>query len=384
MGILSDIKNKALGQFIDIIEWVDDTRNTLVWKFPRGDNEIKNGAQLVVRESQAAVFLHEGELGDVFNPGRVELTTNNIPILTTLKSWKYAFNSPFKCDVYFVTTRQFTDQKWGTQNPIMLRDPEFGPLRLRAFGTYAFKVTDPGKFIKEMAGTAPDLQSEEVSTQLRNVIAARFADALGEAKVPALDLASQYNELGAYLLNGKGADGFQGMNVELKNDYGIELTKFLIENISLPKEVEEALDTRTKMGVIGDMNKYTQFQAANALGDAAKNPGMAGNMMGMFAGVNLGQVLNGQTQAAQVAAAQPAAGAAVPPPLPGAVQWFAGINGAQQGPFTPDALKAQIAAGTITRDTLLWHAGMGGWTKAGDLAEVSGLFGAVPPPLPPM
>ena len=386
MGILSDIKNKALGQFIDIIEWVDDTRNTLVWKFPRGDNEIKNGAQLVVRESQAAVFLHEGELGDVFNPGRVELTTNNIPILTTLKSWKYAFNSPFKCDVYFVTTRQFTDQKWGTQNPIMLRDPEFGPLRLRAFGTYAFKVTDPGKFIKEMAGTAPDLQSEEVSTQLRNVIAARFADALGEAKVPALDLASQYNELGAYLLNGKGADGFQGMNVELKNDYGIELTKFLIENISLPKEVEEALDTRTKMGVIGDMNKYTQFQAANALGDAAKNQGMAGNMMGMLAGVNLGQVVNGAVQQSAAPAPAPAAAGAVPPPLPGpaVVQWFAGINGAQQGPFTAEALKAQIAAGQVTRETLLWHAGMGGWTKAGDLAEVSGLFGAMPPPLPPM
>lgn len=387
MGILSDIKNKALGQFIDVIDWVDDSRTTLVWKFPRGDNEIKNGAQLVVRESQAAVFLHEGELGDVFGPGRVELTTANIPILTTLKSWKYAFNSPFKCDVYFVNTRQFTDQKWGTQNPIMLRDPEFGPLRLRAFGTYAFRVSDPGKFIKEMSGTAPDLQSEEVSVQIRNVIAARFADALGEAKVPALDLASQYNELGALLLNGvKTPNGeTQGMNAELQADYGITLTKFLIENISLPKEVEEALDTRTKMGVIGDLNKYTQFQAANALADAAKNQGMAGNMVGMLAGVNLGQVINGAVQQPAAPAAAPAAGA-MPPPLPGAgaVQWFAGIGGVQKGPFSQTDLQAQIASGAIARDTLLWHAGMSGWAKAGEIAEVAALFGSVPPPLPPM
>ncbi|MDR2390459.1 MAG: SPFH domain-containing protein [Planctomycetota bacterium] len=381
MGILDSIKEKAFGQFIDVIEWIDATRNTLVWKFPRGDNEIKNGAQLIVRESQAAVFLHEGELGDVFKPGRVELTTSNIPILTTLKSWRYAFNSPFKCDVYFINTRQFTDQKWGTANPIMLRDAEFGPLRLRAFGSYAFSVTDPGKFIVTMAGTNPVLVSEDVTGQLRNILVSRFADALGEAKIPALDLAAQYNEMGDFLRNILQKDF---------DEYGITLNKFLIENISLPPEVEQALDKRSQMGILGDMGKYTQFQAANALGDAAKNPGTAGNMMGMLAGVNLGGMVGGNLQTAfaqpvapgSAPAPAPAPAPGGPPPLPGA-SWFAGINGKSEGPFDEAALAARIASGALTQDTLLWKQGMASWQKASNLAEISGLFAAVPPPLPP-
>ncbi len=376
MGIFDSIKDKAFGQFIDVIEWVDATRNTLVWKFPRGDNEIKNGAQLTVRESQAAVFLNEGQLGDVFKPGRVELTTKNIPILTSLKSWKYAFNSPFKADVYFVNTRQFTDQKWGTANPIMMRDAEFGPIRLRAFGAYAFSVTDPGKFIISMAGTNPLLVSEDVTGQLRNLLVSRFADALGEAKIPALDLAAQYNEMG---------DLLRGILQKDFDDYGITLNKFLIENISVPQAVEEALDKRTQMGVLGDMNKYTQFQAANALGDAAKNPGMAGNMMGMLAGVNLGGVVGGNMQAAAAAGAAPAQAPAAggPPPLPGAAQWFAGIAGKQEGPFDQAALAAKAGAGALSRDTLVWKQGMASWAKAGDVAELSDLFASMPPPLPP-
>ncbi len=380
MGIFDSIANKAFGQFIDVIEWVDATRNTLVWKFPREDNEIKNGAQLIVRESQAAVFLHEGELGDVFGPGRVELTTNNIPILTTLKSWKYAFNSPFKADVYFVNTRQFTDQKWGTANPIMLRDQEFGPIRLRAYGNYAFAVSDPGKFIKTMAGTTPLLVSEDVSGQLRNLLVSRFADALGEAKIPALDLAAQYTEMGELL---------RGILQKDFDDYGITLSKFLIENISVPPAVEEALDKRTQMGVLGDMNKYTQFQAANALGDAAKNPGAAGNMMGMLAGVNLGGMVGGNLAGAQAAASGSGSGgggnaapAGGPPPLPNAATWFFGIAGQQVGPLSAEAVSAKVASGEITRDTLAWKQGMAGWEKAGTVDDLSGLFAVVPPPLP--
>lgn len=376
MGIFDSIANKAFGQFIDVIEWVDATRNTLVWKFPREDNEIKNSAQLVVRESQAAVFLHEGELGDVFGPGRVQLTTNNIPILTTLKSWKYAFNSPFKADVYFVNTRQFTDQKWGTANPIMLRDAEFGPIRLRAYGNYSFNVSDPGKFIKTMAGTTPLLVSEDVSGQLRNLLVSRFADALGEAKIPALDLAAQYTEMG---------DLLRGIIQKDFDQYGITLATFLIENISVPPAVEEALDKRTQMGVLGDMNKYTQFQAANALGDAAKNPGAAGNMVGMLAGVNLGGIMGGNLQNAAAAGAPSAAAAPAggPPPLPGAASWFLGVDGKQEGPFDKTALDAKIASGELTRDTLVWKQGMAGWQKASDVAELSGLFASTPPPLPP-
>ena len=287
MGIFDSVVNKAFGQFIDVIEWVDATRATVTWKFPRGDNEIKNGAQLIVRESQAAVFLHEGELGDVFGPGRHELATGNIPVLTTLKSWKYAFNSPFKADVYFVNTRQFVDQKWGTQNPVMLRDAEFGPVRLRAFGSYAFRVADAGAFVKEISGSTPDLVADEVTGQLRDILVSRFADALGEAKVPVLDLAAKYNEMGEFL---------RGIIQQDFKEYGIEITKFLIENISLPPAVEEALDKRTQMGVLGDLNRYTQFQAANAIGDAAKNQGAAGSMVGMFAGMDLGKAMAGNVQ----------------------------------------------------------------------------------------
>ena len=374
MGLLDFVSNKAFGQFIDVIEWVDATRNTIIWKFPRGDNEIKCGAQLTVRESQAAVFLLEGELGDVFAPGRHELVTKNIPIMTTLQSWKYGFDSPFKADVYFINTRQFTDQKWGTANPIMLRDPEFGPIRLRAFGSYAFSITNPGQFLITMAGTNPLLVSEDINGHLRNYLTSRFADALGEAKVPALDLASNYNELGD-LLRGILQKDFEA--------YGITLNSFLIENISLPPAVEEALDKRTQMGVLGDMNKYTQFQAANAMADAAKNTGAAGNMMGMLAGVNLGGMMGGAMQqpAQPQAVQQPAM--APPPPLPNAATWFAAINGKQEGPFDPAALGQKAMTGEFTRDTLVWKQGLANWTKAADVAELSGLFAHMPPPMPP-
>ena len=372
MALFGAIKDKVLGQFIDVIEWIDSTRNTIIWKFPRGDNEIKNGAQLTVRESQYAVFLHEGELGDVFAPGRYELTTKNIPIMTTLESWKYGFDSPFKADVYFVNSRQFTDQKWGTANPIMLRDPEFGPVRLRAFGSYAFSITDPGRFLIAMAGTNPLLVSEDISGQLRNFLSSRFADALGESKIPALDLAAQYNEIGE-LLRGILQKDFDG--------YGITLNSFLIENISLPPAVEQALDQRTQMGVLGDMNKYTQFQAANALADAAKNPGTAGSMVGMLAGVNLGGVIGG---AVQQAPAQPQqAAAAIPPPLPSAPAWFAGIDGKQEGPFDFAVLGQKVSAGVISRDTLVWKQGLPNWVKASEVAELADIFSSVPPPFPP-
>jgi len=217
--------DKVKGQFIDVIEWVDDTQDSLIWKFPRGDNEIKNGAQLIVRESQVAIFLHEGEIGDIFGPGRVELTTANIPVLTTLKSWKYAFNAPFKCDVYFVSMRQFTDLKWGTKNPIMLRDAEFGPVRLRAFVSYCVKISDPEAFIKQIAGTDTLFQMSEITGQFRNILVSRFADSLAESKIPMLDLAANYNEIGELLLG----------NLQPEFDeYGIQLTNFLVENISVP------------------------------------------------------------------------------------------------------------------------------------------------------
>lgn len=366
MGLFEKIK----GQFIDVIEWVDDTNDTLIWKFPRNDNEIKAGAQLIVRESQVAVFMHEGEFGDVFGPGRYELSTQNIPVLTTLKSWKYTFNSPFKCDIYYVATRQFTDLKWGTKNPIMIRDAEFGPIRLRAFGTYCVRVCNPKAFITQIAGTDPIFETNEITAQLRNILASRFADALAEAKIPALDLAANYNEMGDLLRSGLAGE-FE--------EYGIELTKFLIENISLPPEVEKILDKRSQMGLVGNMNQYTQFQTANAIGDMAENSGDGGNMMGVLAGVGMGNVVTG---AIQQSTGQTQAASAGPPPLPQEL-WYAGINEQPVGPLTVEQLQNLIQQGQVTKETLLWKQGMENWAAAQTIPEASKLLDAVPPPLPP-
>lgn len=363
MGLWDRIKN----ELIDIIEWTDDSSNTMVWRFPRFQNEIKNGAQLTVRESQVAVFVNEGQIADIYKPGRVKLETQNMPVLTTLKGWKYGFNSPFKVEVYFVNTKNFTDNKWGTKNPIMLRDPEFGPIRLRAFGTYAVKVVDAGKFIREIAGTQAHFTTEEVSEQLRNLVVTRFTDAIGESKIPVLDLAANYDELSKFIS--------AKINPEF-GEYGLEVTKFLVENISLPPEVETALDKRSSMGIIGNLSQYAQFQAANAMEQAAKNPSgsNAGLEMGMgFAMANqMGQMFNNQNQQNQS-----------PPPIPGVAQYYIAVNGQQQGPYSMQTIQQMIQNGSIAKETLIWKQGMSAWTKAGDVSEVNSFFAAVPPPLPP-
>lgn len=288
MGIFDKLK----GEFIDIIEWLDPTNDTMVYRFERYQNEIKNGAKLTVRESQVAVFINEGQIADIFQPGMYTLTTENLPILATLKGWKYGFNSPFKAEVYFINTKNFTDLKWGTPNPIMLRDPEFGPIRIRAFGNYSMKVSDPAKFIKEIVGTDGNFTTDKISEQLKNIVVTRFTDAIGEAQIPVLDMASNYDELSKFLEN--------KIKPEF-NEYGIELTKFLIANISLPPNVEEALDKRTSMGIIGDLNKYTQFQTAESMTAAANNPsGTAGAGMGMGMGFAMAnQMMNAMNQQQQ-------------------------------------------------------------------------------------
>jgi membrane protease subunit (stomatin/prohibitin family) len=235
MSIVDKIKEAALNQFIEVIEWLDDSQDTLVYRFPVAGQEIKNGAQLIVRESQAAVFVYEGQVADVFTPGRYEIDGGNTPILTKLGAWKYGFNSPFKSEVYFVNTKQFTDMKWGTSNPIMLRDSDFGIVRLRAFGAYSLRVTDPAGFIREIAGTNAHFQTEDIDGQLKRAIVTEFSDALGELKIPALDLAAQYKEIGEKIRSVINQDF---------NGWGLEVTKFFVENISLPPEVEEAMDRR--------------------------------------------------------------------------------------------------------------------------------------------
>lgn len=282
MGIFDKVKDAAMHQFIEVIEWLDATQDTMLYRFPVQGQEIKNGAQLIVRESQAAVFVSEGQIADVFAPGKYTIDGGNTPILTKLGAWKYGFDSPFKSEVYFVNTKQFTDMKWGTSNPIMLRDADFGIVRLRAFGAYSLRISDPSEFIKQIAGTNAQFQTEDIEGQLKRAIVTEFSDALGELKVPALDLAAQYKEMGGAIR--------EKINEEFKT-WGLEVTKFFIENISVPPEVEAALDKRASMGALGDAQKYMQFQAADALRDAAQNEGGGA---GLGAGLGAGFAVGGQ------------------------------------------------------------------------------------------
>lgn len=371
MGLFDMIR----GEFIDIVEWLDDSRDTIVWRFPRHDNEIKMGAQLTVRESQTAVFVNEGQIADVFTPGRYVLETNNLPVLTTLKGWKYGFDSPFKAEVYFVNTRLFTDFQWGTQNPVMMRDPEFGVVRLRAFGAYALRVTDPPVFLKELVGTDPQFRTEEVGEFLRQTVVSRLGPALAAAQVPAIDLVTRQNEISAELA--------AALTREL-SPMGVAIPTFIIENISLPPEVEQALDKRTQMGVLGDLDKYTKFQSANAIEDAANNPGGAGEGLGLGMGMAMGQQMADALRARPdqpTPAPAPSPGPGGPPPLPGD-RWWLGVDGERVGPLDRAGLTAAAQAGTLTPQTLVWREGMAQWTPAGEVPEVASALPAAPPPLP--
>ncbi len=366
--------DKLRGELIDIIEWTEPSQNDLLaYRFPRYNNEIKNGAQLTVREGQVAVLVNEGQIADVYQPGRHVLETRNMPILSTLKGWKYGFESPFKVEVYFVSTRQWTDQKWGTQNPVMLRDPEFGPVRIRAYGTYAMKVSDPATFLRQLVATDPAFETFEISNQMRNTIVARFVDVIGQAKIPVLDLAGNYEKMSNLALQ-RIAPELAGM--------GLSLTLFYIENISLPPEVEQALDKRTQMGVLGNLDQYTKFQTAEAIRDAAQNPGgLGGAGVGLGAGIAIGNQMAG----AMVGGQQPGAGAssATPPPLPQPIAYFIGLEGQQAGPFDMTTLGAKVREGLLTRSTLVWKQGMANWVAAETVPELQPLFANVPPPLPP-
>ena len=360
--------DKLRGELIDIIEWTQPSDSELLaYRFLRHGNEIKYGAQLTVREGQAAVFVNEGQAADAFGPGMYTLETKNLPILSTLKGWKYGFHSPFKAEVYFISTKRWTDLKWGTQNPIMLRDPEFGPVRVRAFGTYAVQVTDPKLFLQQLVATDPAFETYEITGQLRNTIVARFSDAIGRAKLSVLDLAGNYDKIAAVAKEGIIPD---------LGSMGLSLPLFYVENISLPEEVEKALDTRSKMGVLGDLNQYTKYQAAEAIGTAAANPGGLG---GMGAQIAAGVAVGGQ-MASAVGAGM--AAQAAPPPLPAGVAFHVAIDGKPAGPFDVAALEAKVREGKVTRNSLVWRQGMANWVAASTVPELNAIFASAPPPLP--
>jgi membrane protease subunit (stomatin/prohibitin family) len=354
---------KLRAELIDVIEWVDDSRHTLVWRFPRYHNQIKYGAQLVVRPGQTAIFVRQGRIADVFGPGQYRLETRNLPVLSTLAAWKYGFDSPFMAEVYFVSTRQITDLKWGTPNPVMMRDPDFGPVRVRAFGSYTLRARSPETLLQELVGTDSEFEADEITELLRSIISTSFADLVAKAEIPILDLAASYRDLSEQLR--------QLVVERIDDEYGLEIPQLWIVNISVPAEVEEALDARTSMNAIGDLAAFQGYQLGQSMPVAAANP--AGGLAG--AGVGLGM---GMAMAAPVLGRS--ADAPPPPPPPPAAAWHVAENGQTQGPFDRDALARAAAAGRIQAGTLVWTAGMAGWTAAGEVPELAGLF---PPPPPP-
>lgn len=362
------------GEFIDVIAWTDDTRDTMVWRFERQGHAIKYGAKLTVREGQSAVFINEGQLADVFTPGLYMLETNNMPVMTTLQHWDHGFQSPFKAEVYFLSTTRFNDLKWGTKNPIICRDPEFGPVRLRAYGTYSMRIKDPAKFMAEIVGTDGEFTADEISFQIRNIIVQEFSRVVASSNVAVLDMAANTADLGKLIAN--------AIAPTIAN-YGLELPEFYIENISLPEEVEKALDKRTSIGIVGDLNKYTQYSAAEAMTTAAATPGSS-MAAGLGAGMGMGmaaQMAHAGPWGAAPQQAQPPA--AAPPPPPTEKVWHIAENGETRGPYGRANLGRMVTDGSLTRDTLVWTAGQDGWLKAGQIAELAQLFTVAPPPPPP-
>ena len=365
MGIFDKLRN----EFIDIIDWADPAPDTIVWKFPRYQNEIKMNAKLTVRESQQAVFLNEGKLADVFQPGMFTLTTENMPIMATLSGWKYGFNSPFKADVLFVSTKQQLDQKWGTKNSITLSDDRFGMIELRAFGTYAFRVVDAGKFIKEVVGIDSEYTTEEVAGQLKSIIATKFTAAAGAGNIPIEKFASNLEELSALV--------FEKLNADF-DEYGLKITKFLIENVSMPEDLKKEIFEYSRLNKV-DMQKLAQFKAAQSIEIAAANEG---GIAGIGAGIGVGQMMaNTMSQAQQTQTAQTAATGSMPPPLATAVQYFVGAGGQQTGPFDAAQIQQMVTGGTLKRDTLMWKAGMSAWAAADTISELAPLFNNMPPPI---
>ena len=367
MGIMDRLRH----ELVDVIEWVDDSRHTLVWRFPRFHNQIKNGAQLIVRPGQQAIFVHAGEIADVFGPGQHRLATSNLPVLSTLAGWKHGFESPFKAEVYFVSTRQVTDLKWGTPNPVIVRDVDFGTVRLRAFGTYTLRATDPKTLLRELVGADSHFEADEITELLRAIVSSTFADLVASAEIPLVDLATNYTELSEQLR--------LMVTSRIDDEYGLELPSMYIVNISLPAEVEKALDTRSSMEMVGDMARFQAFQLGQALPTLAANEG-AGGMAGAGMGVGLGMaVASGVPSMVGGGQGPMSPTPQAPPPPP---SWHIAENGSSVGPFTAPQMVELISSGRVRPDTLAWVAGMPEWLPAGQVPQLAGVFPPSPPPLP--
>jgi membrane protease subunit (stomatin/prohibitin family) len=369
------IKGQASAQFLDVIQWLDDSNDTLVYRFPIHDQAITDQSKVIVREGQAAVFISGGQMSDVFAPGTYTLDTPNTPITSFFKTIAYGMENPYKGDILFVSTRQFTDNGWGTQNPFMLRDPEFGPVRIRAFGSYAFRVTDPAKFVRQVVGTDGLFTTDEITGHLKKRLVSALSTAIGQSGVPVLDLVANYESMAEQVR--------EQINPKFSEALGVSLTDLIIGNISLPKEVEEALDSRSKMGILGNINAYTQLKSADAIGVAAANPGMAGAAMGMGVGFGMGnavaQQMGGSAGQFNPQTGMSPAAAAPPPPPVAATLHYNGPSG--QAELSADEILKRIAA---DRDGnhMVWAAGWSGWKAWTDVPELADKLPPAPPAAP--
>ncbi|XDA99361.1 SPFH domain-containing protein [Sulfitobacter sp. LCG007] len=366
------------GEFIDVIHWTDDTRDTIVWRFEREGHEIKYGAKLTVREGQAAVFVHEGQIADVFSPGLYLLETNNMPVMTKLQHWDHGFRSPFKSEIYFVNTTRFNDLKWGTKNPIICRDPEFGPVRLRAFGTYSIRVADPARFMTEIVGTDGEFTTSEITFQIRNVLVQEVSRTLARSNISVLDMAANTRELGKLVA--------QETDPQLA-EYGLSMPELYIENISLPPAVEAVLDKRTSMGMVGDLDGYTRFQTAEALGQDGAGAGAIQAGIGAGLGMQIGRSVAeagpwGPRPAASAPVETVSHAAPPPPPPPVEKVWHVAEGGRTKGPFSKAAMGRMVSDGSLTRESHVWTPGQDGWMHADDVEELARLFTILPPPPP--
>ncbi|WP_158880586.1 SPFH domain-containing protein [Rhodanobacter sp. L36] len=356
--------NKATAELVDIIEFVDPSRDTLVHRFERYNNEIKYGAQLIVREGQQAIFVNEGKLAEVFGSGTYTLETKNLPVLSTLKGWKYGFESPFKAEVYFVGTRQYLDQKWGTQNPIVLQDARFGLVQLRAYGTCAYSVVDAAAFLRQVVGTSDKVQTDAVQGQLRSLIVTHFGDALGAMKIGVEQLIGQQGELAAAMLSKINAD-----LVAL----GVALSQFTVENMSLPDALRDEIFEYSRLNRV-DVDALTRLNSAKAIENISLKPGgtagMGGDLaMGLAMASNLGNALAGN--ASHGASSTPTDG------------YFVALDGQQQGPYSLAQLGPLVQQRKLAANTLVWRAGMSEWTRGADEPAIAQLLSQLPPPLPP-
>ena len=377
MGIWDTLKSHGKAQFLDVIQWLDDSDDTIVYRFPTMDSAITDNSKLIVREGQAAVFVSEGTLSDVFGPGTYTLDTRNTPIVSFFQSIAYALNYPYKGEIYFINTKQFRENKWGTANPFMMRDAEFGPVRVRAFGIYSYRVTDPATFLRQVVGTDGLFTTDEINGQLKRKLVSGLADSIGEAKIPVLDLAAQYMDLGDLI-----RDRMLGAFEEA---YGITLTDMTIENISLPPEVEKALDQRTKMGVLGNLDKYAKMKAAEALETAAGNQGMGGAGVGMGVGIGMGNMMGNMMSNMGGGQSAPPAGGGAPPPLPQA-QTFHYNGPSGQAQLNPSEIITRIQADR-NANHMIWANGWANWKSWKDVPEIANQIppemAPPPPPAPP-